>query len=93
MKIKIKKFEELSKVIPMLAYQRIVDEQVRAQRSSWWDILTCKDQGTAECSGPNKGMGVLKKKRKTMRKHKPKPTRKVKRKPTRKNKRKTKRRK
>ena len=28
MKIKIKKFEELSKVIPMLAYQRIVDEQI-----------------------------------------------------------------
>jgi hypothetical protein len=28
MKMKMKKFEELSNVIPMLAYQRIVDENI-----------------------------------------------------------------
>ena len=76
-------------------------ERRRAERHSYWrNLLGCEDPNLNECSG-HKGMGVLKKKRKTMRKHKPKPTRKVKRKPTRKvkrkparkNKRKTKRRK
>ena len=65
----------------------VADEEKRAVKEGTWgpwalarNLFSCGDQGKEECPDPNKGKGVFKKKRKTMRKHKTKRKRKTKRK-------------